>query len=108
MQITRPTAGEIERLSGGQTFEYDDLADPDINIRYGTFYLRHLLDAYSGNEVAAIAAYNAGPGRVSEWGGAELRLDDIDLEETRGYVEDVLDKREEYREHYGEELGLKP
>jgi soluble lytic murein transglycosylase len=106
MQITRPTADEIERLSGGSTFEYDDLADPDINIRYGTFYLRHLLDIYDGNQVAAIAAYNAGPGRVEEWGGAELGLDDIELEETRSYVEDVLEKRQDYREHYSDELGL--
>jgi peptidoglycan lytic transglycosylase len=106
MQITPDTANEIERLSGGSTFKFDDLADPDINIRYGTFYLHELLNLYDGNEVAAIAAYNAGPTKVSEWGGADLVRDDIEIEETRDYVDEVLDKRDEYRSHYADELGL--
>jgi len=105
MQITPATANEIERLSGGTTFKLADLADPDINIRYGTFYLRELLDLYDGNEVAALAAYNAGPTRVGEWGGAGLTMEAIPLDETRGYVADVLDKRDDYRDEYGEELG---
>jgi soluble lytic murein transglycosylase len=106
MQITPDTARIIERLSGGETFVIEDLADPDINIRYGTFYLRHLLDLYEGNEVAALAAYNAGQARVDEWGGADLELEDIAFEETLIYVEEVLSKREEYREHYSGDLGL--
>jgi soluble lytic murein transglycosylase len=106
MQVTPNTANYVEKRSGGQTFELDDLADPDINIRYGTFYLRGLLDQYRNNEVAAIAAYNAGPGMVDEWGGSELRLEDIEFEETRDYVDEVLEKRGEYREHYARELGL--
>jgi soluble lytic murein transglycosylase len=106
MQITPATADEIERLSGGQTFEFDDLADPDINIRYGTFYLDQLLRSYDGNEVAAIAAYNAGPTKVGEWGGASLDEDDIEIDETRDYVDSVLEKREDYADHYSEELGL--
>jgi peptidoglycan lytic transglycosylase len=105
MQITPATANEIERLSGGTTFSPADLADPDINIRYGTFYLRELLDLYDQNEVAALAAYNAGPTQVGEWGGSALTLEEIPLDETRGYVADVLDKRVDYREEYGEELG---
>jgi soluble lytic murein transglycosylase len=106
MQITPDTAREIERLSGGQTFRVDDLADPNINIAYGTFYLDHLLDRYGGNQVAAIAAYNAGQARVDEWGGAELSLGDIRFDETRHYVAEVLDKRQQYRQHYAEDLGL--
>jgi soluble lytic murein transglycosylase len=104
MQITPQTAEEIEKLSGGETFAFDDLADPDINIRYGTFYIRHLLDLYGGNEVAAIAAYNAGPGQVGEWGGTALEPDDIEFPETREYVDKVLEKREDYRDEYPEEL----
>jgi soluble lytic murein transglycosylase len=105
MQITPATANEIERLSGGTTFKLTDLADPDINIRYGTFYLRELLDLYDQNEVAALAAYNAGPTQVGQWGGPDLTLDAIPLEETQGYVADVLDKRQDYRDEYGRELG---
>ena len=106
MQVTPDTANEIERLSGGTTFVTEDLADPDINIAYGSFYLRHLLDIYDGNEVAALAAYNAGQGNVEVWGGAELEHDDIRFDETRDYVAEVLEKRQEYRKNYGEELGL--
>jgi soluble lytic murein transglycosylase len=105
MQITPDTAHEIERLSGGTTFEVEDLSDPDINIAYGTFYLRHLLDIYKGSEVAALAAYNAGQGNVNEWGGSDLTLDDIEFAETAAYVEDVLEKRDAYREKYPRELG---
>jgi soluble lytic murein transglycosylase len=105
MQITPDTARDIERLSGGQTFVLDDLSDPDINIRYGTFYLRALLDRFDGNLVAALAAYNAGPGNADSWGGSAMSLDDIQIAETQGYVADVLDKQEDYRDHYAEELG---
>ena len=106
MQITPSTAKLIEKLSGGQTFRFEDLSDPDINIRYGTFYLRYLIDKFDDNEVAALAAYNAGETNVAAWGGSSLELDDIPFPETRGYVEDVLDKRDEYARHYRDELGL--
>ena len=106
MQITPSTAKLIEQLSGGQTFNFDDLSNPDINIRYGTFYLRYLLDKFDDNEVAALAAYNAGETNVIAWGGSDLELQDIPFPETRGYVEDVLDKRVEYARHYRHELGL--
>jgi soluble lytic murein transglycosylase len=106
MQITPSTARAIESLSGGQTFEFDDLADPDINIRYGTFYLRYLLQRFDDNEVAALAAYNAGETNVTAWGGSDLDLNDIAFPETREYVENVLEKRVEYARHYRDELGL--
>jgi soluble lytic murein transglycosylase len=105
MQITPGTANEIERLSGGTTFKVNDLSDPEINIRYGTFYLRELLNRYNGNEVAALAAYNAGPTQADRWGGASLTTEEIPLEETRGYVAEVLDKQRAYREEYAKELG---
>jgi soluble lytic murein transglycosylase len=106
MQITPATAEFVEADSGGSTFETDDLSDPDINISYGSYYLRYLLDKFDGSEVAALAAYNAGETNVASWGGSELEEDDIEFEETRNYVDDVLGKRAEYAEHYGAELGL--
>ncbi|MFN2611936.1 MAG: lytic transglycosylase domain-containing protein [Solirubrobacterales bacterium] len=106
MQITPETAKAIEQLSGGNSFQLEDLSDPDLNIRYGTFYLRHLLDKFGDNEVAAIAAYNAGESNVTRWGGADLTLADITFPETRAYVESVLDKRNDYRRTYGSELGF--
>jgi soluble lytic murein transglycosylase len=105
MQVTPETAKDVERHSGGTTFTVNDLSDPEINIRYGTFRLRELLERYDGDEVAALAAYNAGPGNVDNWGGSNLSIGDIPFPETRGYVAEVLEKRRAYREKYAKELG---
>ncbi len=105
MQITPETAQEIERHSGGTTFQLGDLSDPEINIRYGTYRLRELLDRYDGDVVAVLAAYNAGPTNVDRWGGSDLSLDGIPFPETRAYVEEVLDKQGAYRDKYAKELG---
>jgi peptidoglycan lytic transglycosylase len=107
MQITPEAANDIERHSGGTSFELGDLSDPEINIRYGTFLLRELLDRYDGDEAAALAAYNAGPGNADRWGGSDLTVADIPFPETRAYVEDVLDKQRAYREKYARELGYR-
>jgi soluble lytic murein transglycosylase len=107
MQITPEAAKEIERLSGGTTFQLADLGDPEINIRYGTFLLKELLGRFDGNVVAALAAYNAGPANAEAWGGSDLNTSDIRFPETRAYVEGVLEKQGEYRDHYAKELGYK-
>ena len=106
MQITPSTAKVIENLSGGQTFKFSDLSNPDINIRYGTFYLHYLIQKFGDNEVAALAAYNAGETNVAAWGGSSLSVNDIPFPETRDYVQNVLEKRAEYARHYRHELGL--
>ena len=67
MQLMPSTADYIARKSGGTKFERADLATPQINISYGTYYLRYLLDRYDGNEVLALAAYNGGEGNVDRW-----------------------------------------
>jgi soluble lytic murein transglycosylase len=107
MQITPETALDIARRSEAQTFVLKDLGDPQINISYGTYHLRDLLALYGGNEVAALAAYNAGPGNVDAWGGSDLKLENIRFPETRAYVEDVLAKQDEYRREYPRELGYR-
>jgi soluble lytic murein transglycosylase len=106
MQILPSTAQFIAHRSGGTQFEVRDLANPQINISYGSWYLRYLLDRYDGNAVAAVAAYNAGHDRVDDWGGRRLTLDDIRFAETEDYARDVMDKRGEYRDRYRSELGL--
>ena len=107
MQITPETAEEVKRHSGGIKFTLEDLSDPEINIRYGTYVLRELLDRFGGDRVAALAAYNAGPANAEQWGGSDLTLDDIPFPETRAYVEEVLDKRQAYRDKYPKELGYR-
>ncbi len=107
MQITPEAAQEIERLSGGTTFKLEDLSDPEINIRYGTFLLAELIDRFEGNVTAALAAYNAGPANAEKWGGSDLNTSDIRFPETRAYVEGVLEKQVEYRDHYAKELGYR-
>ena len=106
MQVTPATAQAIADESGGTEFVVEDLVNSDINIRYGTYHLRDLLNQYEGNMIAALAAYNAGSGNVDGWGGGALEIDDIRFPETEAYVEEVLEKQEQYREHYANELGL--
>jgi soluble lytic murein transglycosylase len=105
MQITPEAAKFIEKQSGGTTFKLSDLSDPEINIRYGTFLLKELLVRYEGDVVAALAAYNAGPGNADKWGGADLAIEEIPYPETRAYVEAVLERQKEYREKYASDLG---
>lgn len=106
MQILPDTAKFIANRSGGTQFELRDLANPQVNIAYGCWYLRYLIQRYDGNQVAAIAAYNAGHQHVDEWGGSSLRIEDIRFPETKQYTQDVFEKRHDYVKHYRSELGL--
>ena len=113
MQLLPSTAHFIADRSGGTAFTTEDLSTPDINIAYGSWYLRYLLDRYDGNEVLALAAYNGGMGNVDRWvaearaRGERLDVADIPFPETRAYVERVLDARRDYRRTYADELGLR-
>jgi soluble lytic murein transglycosylase len=112
MQITPDTAEAIAMRTGGVNFRQEDLADPQVNISYGTWYLRNLLDRYGENVVLALAAYNAGQGNVDKWiaeaqaKGETLSIQAIPFAETRGYVSSVLEARADYRAKYARELGI--
>jgi soluble lytic murein transglycosylase len=113
MQLMPETADYIAEKSGGTAFEQGDLATPQVNISYGSWYLRYLLQKYDGSEVLALAAYNAGEGKVDEWvavasarGELFRAARHIPFAETRHYVEKVLDARMQYRRTYARELGL--
>ena len=113
MQITPQTAQFIAHKSGGTAFELEDLSTPQVNISYGTYYLRYLIDRYGGNTALALAAYNGGEGNVDRWigqaGAADrsLRVEDIPFPETRHYVRRVLAARSTYAHKYARELGLR-
>jgi soluble lytic murein transglycosylase len=96
MQLQPETAKGIAIRTGGSRFQTSDLYDPEINIRYGSWYLRHLLDKYD-DEKSALAAYNAGQRNVDEW-RAEGK--GIQFSETRHYVDRVEELKEVYRRAY--------
>ncbi len=112
MQILPATAYYLAHLSGGSRFTASDLATPRINVAYGSYYLRYLLDHYHGNEMLAVAAYNGGLANVDRWvaradgEGGHLTSAKIPFPETREYVQRVLGAQRAYRATYARELGL--
>jgi soluble lytic murein transglycosylase len=102
MQLRPETAKGIAVRTGGSAFRVDDLLDPELNVRYGSWYLRHLFQKY-GDERQVLAAYNAGQGNVDRWrqDGSEIQF-----AETRAYVDRVEELKGVYREAYAAELGL--
>ena len=112
MQILPETAYYLAKLSGGRTFTASDLATPSVNVAYGSYYLRYLLDHYDGNEMLALAAYNGGLANVDRWesdaqaAGRQLSIEEIPFPETREYVRRVLEAEQRYRSDYGRELGI--
>ncbi|MGC9219985.1 MAG: lytic transglycosylase domain-containing protein [Solirubrobacteraceae bacterium] len=111
MQIEPATALYLAHRSGGVTFTVADLSTPAINIAYGSYYLRYLLNEFRGNEVLALAAYNGGETNVDRWlhiakvDGRALTIAGIPLLETRAYVREVLTKQRAYRRRYARQLG---
>lgn len=83
-----------------------DLLEPTTNVRLGSTYLNYLRERFEGEEVAVLAAYNAGPQQTEDWirarPGTRFQIGDIPFPETRCYVEAVLDSERRYRELYPE------
>jgi soluble lytic murein transglycosylase len=102
MQLTPTTAKGIALYTGGRNFRLSDLTNPEINVRYGAWYLRHLLNRYHGDERLALAAYNAGEENVNHWQSEHVG---IQFNETRDYVARVEHLKKIYRRAYASQLG---
>lgn len=101
MQLLPETARGIALRTGGNGFVDSDLLNPEINVRYGSWYLRHLLDRYHDVRTA-LAAYHAGQGNVDAW---RRRGVGVQFPETRSYVKKVLHAEEVYADAYADELS---
>lgn len=100
MQLLPETAQAIALRTGGTRFRVEDLYDPELNVRYGSWYLRHLRARYE-DEAWALAAYNAGQGNVDRW---RANGEGIGFPETRRYVNRVRELKEIYRRSYRSRL----
>jgi soluble lytic murein transglycosylase-like protein len=102
MQLMPSTAQTVCK-SLGEPYAADSLYRPGTNIRQGAYYIKHLIDQFGGNLVLAIASYNGGPNKASEWYTKNKRttfdlfIEDIGFTETRGYVKKVLANYWTYR-----------
>lgn len=116
MQLMPTTAVWIvsEMQKNGETSHYgitslpnNALAVPETNIRLGSWYLQYLYQQFNGNQVAAIAAYNAGPKRVHQWldshtwDGQLRTITEIPVGETRHFVDRVFYNYNLYQRIYG-------
>jgi soluble lytic murein transglycosylase len=104
MQLLPETAKGIALRTGGDRFVVADLRDPEINVRYGSWYLEHLRGHYDGDMRLALAAYHAGQGNVDRW---QLDGSGIAFPETQAYVDEVERVRQVYAQAYGDELDLR-
>jgi soluble lytic murein transglycosylase len=102
MQLLPATAQGIADRTGGSGWHERDLVNPELNVRYGSWYLRHLLDKYKDEELA-LAAYNAGQANVDRW---RKEGNGIEFPETRHYVQRVEELKAIYARAYRSELGL--
>jgi soluble lytic murein transglycosylase len=111
MQMEPETAQFLAHRSGATTFTVADLGTPEVNIAYGSYYLRYLMNEFNGSKVLVLAAYNGGETNVNNW-LAKMRaahqrftIGDIPITQTRAYVTEVLAKQGAYRAKYASQLG---
>ena len=102
MQLLPSVGRSMARQEGIAHFQTFQLLDPNMNIRLGTRYLRQMLDRFGGVQEYALAAYNAGDNRVTEWqaagpySGIDEFVESIPFTQTREYVEAILRNEETY------------
>ena len=109
MQMIEPT---FEWLTGdehlGEHLPYRTVFEPEVSIRYGTYYLSYLYKKFDYNWQTAFAAYNGGEGNVTKWlsdsehSDGKGNLTNIPFDETRNYVKKVNSAIEAYKKLYPE------
>ncbi|MBB3151487.1 soluble lytic murein transglycosylase [Paenibacillus endophyticus] len=107
MQIMPDTAEWVVQKAGFQDVTEDTLRHrADVSIEVGSWYLKSLNQQFDQNMVAAVAAYNAGPGNVRKWldtgvwDGSIEKVKEIPFGETRHYVQRVIYYYNKYKELY--------
>ena len=106
MQLLPGVGKKLAKETKLRGFSYNMLLTPEVNLRLGTRYFRHMLDKYDGTVEYALAAYNAGADRVSDWRGhSSFRdvpefVESIPFTETREYVQAIVRNAALYRRLY--------
>ncbi len=110
-QVLPSTAADIAAAPNPPVGRLADLMDPEVNIAYGAWYLRLLIDRHGGSVVEGLSAYNAGSANLTKWkqqaltsGHAFQVPADVPFPETKAYVEDIMDAWPIYRRTYGDQL----
>lgn len=107
MQILPATGHDLARDHDLRDFRTDDLRTPSVNLRLGTGYLTELVERFDGTLAFALAAYNAGPSRMSRWSrrdyarDLDVFLEGIPFRQTRHYVKAVQAHARIYAALYG-------
>ncbi len=111
-QVLPSTAADIAAAPNAPVGHLADLMDPEVNIAYGAWYLRWLINRHGGSVVEGLAAYNAGPSNMTKWKQQALTAGhafqvpaDVPFPETKAYVEDIMDAWPIYRRTYGDQLA---
>ncbi len=105
-QVIPSTAEYIAGELQWQDYQHSDLFRPYAGIEFGAFYLDEQLRRFNGNTVAALAGYNAGPGRADSWlqlsgGDPDQFMTAISIDSTRIYVQRIYGYYNIYRALYG-------
>ena len=103
-QIIPPTGEWIAARLGWGEFSENDLYLPYVNIHFGTYYLSVQLATFDEEPIAALAAYNAGPGHIHRWmedaHDLDLFVETMPFVEPRRYVRNVYEQYAHYRRLY--------
>ena len=108
LQIMPPTAHRIASLLGERDFRIEQLTEPAVNIRLGTWYLGQLLRRFDGQFPLAVGSYNGGPHNVGRWLRSKVGMsfdefvEEIAFDESRNYIKRVVGYYSIYADLYAD------